>query len=228
MIVLDIHRILARLRSQHAKTRKSAGKPALITQLHEAINDRSVKARTELTKNLKDGTQALQDLFSKLEAISNVNSNIAEAHEVIGEIVRQAHELTVASNIREALQNSKLEPNLKKHLTEAIGKLGRYYSAASELVCAARDRKCRVFQNIRVEPFQIKKPASSSKSPWKIHAEIQLLFFYELYLAVHDQESFALARVLVICAISSSISTVLSTSLGPTEGYMTSGHYQTG
>jgi hypothetical protein len=181
VVVLDIHRILARLRSRHAKTRKSTGKPALITQLHEAINDKSVKARTGLTKSLKDRAQSLQDLFSKLEAISNVNSNIAEVHEVIGEIVKQAHELTVASDLSEALQDSKLESGLKKHLTEAIGKLGRYYSAASELVCAARDRKCRVFQNIRVEPFQIKKPASPTKAPWKIHAEIQLLFFYELY-----------------------------------------------
>lgn len=181
MVVLDIHRILARLRSRHAKTRKSTGKPALITQLHEAINDKSVKARTGLTKSLKDRAQSLQDLFSKLEAISNVNSNIAEVHEVIGEIVKQAHKLTVASDLSEALQDSKLESGLKKHLTEAIGKLGRYYSAASELVCAARDRKCRVFQNIRVEPFQIKKPASPTKAPWKIHAEIQLLFFYELY-----------------------------------------------
>lgn len=104
MIVLDIHRILARLRSRHAKSRKSAGKPALITQLHEAVNDKSVKAGTRLTKSLKDGAQALQDLFSKLEAISNVNSDIAEAHEVIGEIVKQTHELNVASDLSEALK----------------------------------------------------------------------------------------------------------------------------
>ncbi|KFY04962.1 hypothetical protein O988_00372 [Pseudogymnoascus sp. VKM F-3808] len=181
VVVLDLHRILARLRSRHAKSKKSIGKPALITQLHDAINDKSVEAMTQSTKSLKDGAQALQNLFRELEAIPNVNSNIDEAHEVVGEIVKQAHELTVASNLREALQNSKLESGLKKHLTEAIGKLGRYYSAATELVCAARDRKCRVFENIRVEPFQIKKPASSSKLPWKIHAEIQLLFFYELY-----------------------------------------------
>ncbi|KFY42047.1 hypothetical protein V494_02643 [Pseudogymnoascus sp. VKM F-4513 (FW-928)] len=181
VVVLDIHRILARLRSRHVKTRKSAGKPALITQLHEALNDKTVKARTRLTKSLKDGARALENLFGKLEAIPNVDSNVVEAHEVIGEIVKQAHELTIASDLSEALQNSKLEPGLKRHLIEATGKLGRYYSAASELVCAARDKKCRVFQNIQVKPFQIKRPASSSKSPWKIHAEIQLLFFYELY-----------------------------------------------
>lgn len=175
VVVLDTYRILARLRSRHVKIKKTAGRPALITQLHEAINDKSVKARTVLaTSSLKDKTRALQVLFTKLEGISDLKLKIAEAHEVIGAIVRQAHELTLASDLSEALQSS-------KHLPQAIGKLGRYYSAASELVCAARDRKCRVFQNIQVEPFQIKKPASPQKEPWKVHAEIQLLFFYELH-----------------------------------------------
>jgi hypothetical protein len=42
-------------------------------------------------------------------------------------------------------------------------------------------RMTRVFQNVQVEPFQIQMPASLQESPWRVHAEIQLLFFYELY-----------------------------------------------
>ena len=74
-----------------------------------------------------------------------------------------------------------LESSLKQYLPEAIGKLAGYYSAIFELICASRDRTCRVFQNIWVEPFQIQMPASLQESPWKVHAEIQLLFFYELH-----------------------------------------------
>ena len=84
-----------------------------------------------------------------------------------------------------------LEPSLKQYVPEAIGKLGDYYSATFELICAARDRTClycaardrtcRVFQNVQVEPFQIQMPTSLQESSWKVHAEIQLLFFYELH-----------------------------------------------
>jgi hypothetical protein len=55
------------------------------------------------------------------------------------------------------------------------------YSVTSELVCAARHRACRLFESIEVEPFQIPMPGSLSKSHWKVHAEIQLLFFYEAH-----------------------------------------------
>jgi hypothetical protein len=41
-----------------------------------------------------------------------------------------------------------LEPTLKQYLPEAIGKLARYYSATFELICAARDKMCRIFQNV--------------------------------------------------------------------------------
>jgi hypothetical protein len=74
-----------------------------------------------------------------------------------------------------------IDPTLKAYLLEAIGKLGRYYSATSELVCAARHWACRLFESIEVEPFQIPIPASLSKSHWKVHVEIQLLFYYEAH-----------------------------------------------
>ncbi|KAH8762777.1 hypothetical protein BGZ57DRAFT_571030 [Hyaloscypha finlandica] len=74
-----------------------------------------------------------------------------------------------------------IDPSLKAYQPEAIGKLGRYYSAASEPVCAARHRDCRLFESIEVELFQIPMPASLSMSHWKVHAEIQLLCFYEVH-----------------------------------------------
>ncbi|MCJ1386335.1 hypothetical protein MMC17_009461 [Xylographa soralifera] len=184
VVVLDLYRILSRLQSRHRKTWKTTGRPALITQLHKAINDKSVKARSGLTKSSleagRDRARALHALFTKLESMSDLHAETGEAHEVVGEIIKQAHEFPLVT-LGAALQSSMLEPTLKQYLPEAIGKLARYYSATFELVCAARDRTCRVFQNVQVEPFQIQMPASLQKSPWKVHAEIQLLFFYEFH-----------------------------------------------
>jgi hypothetical protein len=140
---------------------------------------------------------------------------------IIEEILKAAYEFTLETDLTAGLQNSVLDRDLKIYLLVAIGKLGRYYSAASELVCAARDKKFRLFQNVQVEHFQIRIPPSIKDTPpelqlsswpqaiahlfesdsekakkatkllqkeitetkWslKIHAEIQLLFYYELH-----------------------------------------------
>lgn len=72
------------------------------------------------------------------------------------EIARQAHELSVTSSLSKALHSSSiLNPSLKDHLPEALGKLGRYYAAAFELVYAVRDRQCRAFLVVRIEACQI-------------------------------------------------------------------------
>ena len=93
--------------------------------------------------------------------------------------MKKAHEYSMATDLSAALRTFSGNPNLKGHLPEAIRKLGRYYSAACELVCPVRDRKYSLFQNIRVEPFQVPMPASVKDA--KVHSAIQLLFFYELH-----------------------------------------------
>jgi hypothetical protein len=98
-----------RLRLRHGETWKTAGRPALVTQLHEAINDKSVKARSGLTKGSleasRDRARALHVLFTKLEGMSDLHAETAEAHEVVGEIVKQAHEFPLAT-LSAALQSS--------------------------------------------------------------------------------------------------------------------------
>ena len=91
---------------------------------------------------MRDGAQALQNLFTRLERVSDPSPENIEIQEVIGEIVKAAYDFTIATHLDAALQTFSGDPTLKKYLPEAIGKLGRYYSASSELVCAARDRKC--------------------------------------------------------------------------------------
>jgi hypothetical protein len=186
VIALDQHRILSRLRSRHAeRTRKTAGKQALIAQLNQVICDKSIKARLGFAKSrlttVREGAQALQVLFTRLESILDPRAKEVEVQKVLGEIVKEAYEFTRENDLSIALQNFSGNPSLKNHLPEAIGKLARYYSAAFELVCAARDKRCRVFQNIEVEPFEIPTPTYIQRSFEKVHAEIQLLFYYELY-----------------------------------------------
>jgi hypothetical protein len=84
--------------------------------------------------------------------MSVLYAETGEAHEVVEEIIKQAHEFPLVT-LGVALQSSMLELTLKQYLLEAIGKLARYYSTTFELVCATRDRTCRVFQNVQVEPF---------------------------------------------------------------------------
>ena len=137
---------------------------------------------------------------------------------MVGEIVKQAHAFSLTTDLSRTLQTAMIEPSLKAYLPEAIGKLGRYYSATSELVCAVRHRNCRLFENIYAQPFQIPMPASLSISHWKVHAEIQLLFFIRLIQADSDQGLSAQARVLATRAIYSSPSTAASMYPGPTTG----------
>jgi hypothetical protein len=79
--------------------------------------------------------------------MSDLHAETGEAHDVVREIVKQAHVFPLAT-LSVALQSSMLEPSLKQYLPEAIGKLGGYYPATFELICTARDRTCRVFQNV--------------------------------------------------------------------------------
>jgi hypothetical protein len=99
-------------------------------------------------------------MFARLENIPNLAVEEIELQAVLGEIVKKAHEYSMATDLNAALWTFSGNPNLKRHLPEVIGKLGRYYSAACEPVCAARDRKCSLFQNIQVERFWVPMPAS--------------------------------------------------------------------
>jgi hypothetical protein len=147
---------------------------------------------------------------------------------VVGEIVKQVHAFSLATDLSRALQTSIIDPTLKAYLPEAIGKLGRYYSATSEPVCAARHRDYRLFESIEVEPFQIPMPASLSMSYWKFTQRYSSSSFMRFIQADSDQGLSALARVLVTCAIYSSPSTAASIYLGPTAGSTPAGSYQTG
>jgi hypothetical protein len=118
-------------------------------------------------------------MFARLENIPNLAVEEIELQAVLEEIAKKAHKYSMTTNLSAALRTFSGNPNLKRHLPEVIGKLGRYYSAACGPVCAARARECSLFQNIQVERFRV--PMLTSVQDAKVHAEMQLLFFYELH-----------------------------------------------
>lgn len=185
VVSLDTPRILSRLRSRHAKSsRKTAGKPAVIKQLGEILRNGSVRARPGLPQPNLSAMRAqandLEALFARLEGISDKSTNAAEMREVLEEIIRKAH-VFPASDLTTTLQDVPENPSLKNHLPTAIGKIGRYFAVSCELVCAARDRTYGIFHNIQVEPYKIEVPVHIRDAGYKVHAEIQLLFFYEAH-----------------------------------------------
>ena len=185
VILLDMKRILSRLRSRHAKrTPKTTGKPAVIIQLNKVLDDMSLRNVRQFVKgnlsHLREKAHSLQSLFIQLESIPNVSADPAKARELLEQIIRTAYEITRKTDLKSALQMFPENPSLRRHLSEAIGKVGRYYSACCNLISAARDTASPTFQNICVEPVQIRPPLNRF-SRQKVHAEIQLLFFYELH-----------------------------------------------
>jgi hypothetical protein len=129
---------------------------------------------------MRSQAKALETLFVRLEGIPAKSTNAPEMGEVLEEIVRKAHDFPVVDLVA-ALRDVVENPSLKDHLPNAIGKLGRYFSVSLELVCAARDRTCSIFHNIQVEPFMIDVPVPIRDAGYKVHAEIQLPFFYEAH-----------------------------------------------
>ena len=238
IVVLDYYRILSRLRSRHAKsTSKTRGRPALLLQLNEAIHDTSVVSRGKVTRNdlsrIREMTRDLKALFMSFEAISDHRAESSTVQETASSIITQAHELS--SLLEPALNTTtKLDPSLKRHLPEAVGKLGRYYTASRELICAARSKSHNIFRHVTIETCQVPGPSSvlvsksfstltnavqnvirpgtskqqkalrgsietilskplrtceeefrsrilDNSKARRVHAEIQLLFFYELH-----------------------------------------------
>ena len=225
-MTLDYSRILTRLRSRHAKSFKryfdKSRRPRLLL-LHAAIHDASVLPTRSISQGVLEDIRSratdLKDLFTSLEDIlANPQALPAGKRRIIN-ILKQAHELISQTNIKAALENSRLDATLKESLPEAVGKVGRYYSVSRDLVRMARSSKYRVFNRISIKSIQISVPppitnVNQSLTPAtaimtqletytanpfptvqrqyqhdfleheknkKIHAEIQILFFYEFH-----------------------------------------------
>lgn len=192
IVILDTPRILSRLRSKHARSsRKCRGKSPLAVQLKQTLQHPSLGANESLKQHqlssLRRKSVEFCDLFQQLEGISEVSPENLEVQKVLMRIVALSHELSSPELKAVLATSSKLDPSLLQHLPESLGKLSRYYLASLELVCAARKYNC--MRQVHVESFVLRNSLSSVQPSTsipsnnlnceKIHAEIQLLFYYE-------------------------------------------------
>ncbi|CAD6587309.1 MAG: hypothetical protein ASARMPRED_003057 [Alectoria sarmentosa] len=229
IVILDIARILSRLRSRHAaRTRKTEGKPCLLPLLHKSVNDSSMKPRGKVgnAKLVKVRSQVdrLVKTFDRFEAAHDDHSPTLSI-DILVELLVQARDFDV-ENLRGVLRNpSSINPSVKAFLPEAVSKLGHYNRVACDLFNAVRSPAYTIFGRISIvaleEPVldtswatdgpvgfdkvlrritrlshrhhrwqhlsgslpaartKFQSRMSNSAIPWKVHAEIQLLFYYE-------------------------------------------------
>ena len=173
VVVLDYPRILTRLRSRHAKSFKNiANKPPRIIQLRAAVYDESVgpegSVSQENLEEIRSRATDLENLFLRFESVANYPQGLSAAESILRDILKQAHELTSQTDLGAALRtSSKLEASLKQALPEAIGKLGRYYSASHDLVRTASSSRYRLFRRISIETTHVPEPIPIKKAHQK-------------------------------------------------------------
>lgn len=185
---MDFCRILSRLRSRHVHGQihpRKISKCGLFDLLNRSLGDPSIRPHSNLSKaglaSLKRSASELGILFDRFELIADINTQKYDACSLVKQMVSLSYEMTKSGILATALRSSKLDPSIIASLPEALGKVGKYYSISCELISAARQRSKHIFQNIKVEPVSVSKPSNVGG---KVHAEIQLLFFYERNLAL--------------------------------------------
>jgi hypothetical protein len=100
-------------------------------------------------QQMEEMSKTLLDLFQQLKRDPLPQKNPV-AYEITEQIVMQAHYINQSPGFTTALTtSSELGPQQRASLEDTVRKLGQYYKASSELVLAARRRKCRIFQKIR-------------------------------------------------------------------------------
>ena len=155
VVILDFFRICTRLRL--GRTHQIEASPIIL--LHQALFDDSITEIEELKLvALREKATALVEAYRRLKQIPQPLDK-STAYEMIEEVTRLAHNLNQSSGFSATLNKSSKFDSLKlASLGDAIAKLGQYYKAASELVLAARRKRCPIFRKIRVESFQICVP----------------------------------------------------------------------
>lgn len=128
-------------------------------QLYRALHDRSIAkvGRSQLTA-LQEQVDALLDLYRTLK-----NNPMPQQDPVVFDnverIIKIIHGLSQSAEFIAALHDSSaLGTAEKTSLGDRMAKLGQYYKASTELILAARRKRYRIFQRIRVESFQIRVP----------------------------------------------------------------------
>ncbi|MCJ1358532.1 MAG: hypothetical protein MMC33_008532 [Icmadophila ericetorum] len=146
-----------------------------ITRLYEALHDSSI-AGIEHSKlvQLQDMATTVLGLFQQLkDSLPSKRDTVVLT--ITEELIGLLHNLNKSAEFAIALdRSSRIEPMERALIMDAVGKLGQYYKATSELVLAARRRRCQIFQRIRVTSFQTCVP-ENIRLPSQLGSALPLL-----------------------------------------------------
>ena len=171
IIVLDISRILSRLRSCHArKDYRKAGRRNLIDLLHSTINKSTPGAhRSADQKDVQILVETLALANERFEYSSPITDGMpsVEAQDTLMGIIEQMYRLGDGSKLETVLksikkQNPSVDPTTVEFLPVGTRKLGRYYVVSRDLVNAARTKEYTIFSNITIEVLESPKPKLTS------------------------------------------------------------------
>lgn len=196
VIALNRDRINGRLQSSHWTV------PTYLWGAQREPLDQSLQAFFQsAVKNARTvGTEKLQrDLNGLYSTYQSVNSGIKDTNEelqLIKAAVKQSHGFCTPDDltIEEAIANYGLDPGTSLHIVRnkhvrQVDKIGRYWGLCRDMVSASR-RYSELFKSIRLKIVPryaaIRPPAvrPNKDVDCHVHAEIQLVTFYDLNFAV--------------------------------------------
>ncbi|KKZ68836.1 hypothetical protein EMCG_00007 [[Emmonsia] crescens] len=153
IIKLDLPRISARLK---LGAKYSIDKSRAV-KLHRVLHQHSLTQIEPIgLAALQEKSNAFLDLYRQLK-FSSASQSPSAMWDVMTQLLKLAHELGQSRSLAAALDQPLLDTVEKDALLDWLRKLGQYYKASHKLVLAAR-RKWRLFQQIRVETFQVEVP----------------------------------------------------------------------
>lgn len=163
---MNQNRILARLRSRHAKLqcnfkREKMQQPKVIPQLYRAVNGQALAQTSEivplLSTALKADVEKLHELFAKIENLTTPEAKSSPGLEILVQMVITCHHIHDRRILHQVLASSpQLDPSSRASITMTITKLSRYSSVSRFLLQAAR--KYPIFRRVRISSVCFRAP----------------------------------------------------------------------
>ncbi|KAI1964887.1 hypothetical protein LOZ58_001578 [Ophidiomyces ophidiicola] len=166
VISLNRKRILCRLRSRHASSRKARGKPSLLSRLQEAL---ALLPKSELSpstiNDLSRYITEMQGHFDQLEGMGRGDALSPYSNSCLLALVNNMNALGQFKPILHRIPDKlgRWETSMTKALMHGVQKSGHYVDACNELLRAAR--RYTIFSNIEVEFVNLQSSTAAVSNP---------------------------------------------------------------
>ncbi len=194
VISLSRERIHGRLQSKHWKVPthlRNVTREPLHQELRK-IASRLERQRRKLTVDSQRLIKSLYDVCDLYQSINKCKERTDGERELLKNVVRHSHALATSNGrctIEETVSNHGLDSReiCSTKVVRQLNKIGRYWGLCIDMAEASR-KYAKVFENLNVKalhPYQaVRTPISFVKGKivrCHVHAEMQLLTFYELH-----------------------------------------------